>query len=123
MSYIKKQNRNLEVMQLQLQSFAEKISRNPTDHMIWTPEESEQLIEWLEESENQQKLKKGSGITKKQIFHEISLQISTKPPVKVGYKYDNLLKSYRKAVRLNSESGWGLTESDFNIGRKALRGK
>jgi len=79
-------------------------------------------VQWLEEPENLRKMKKGSGVSKKQIVNEIAARIPTKPAVKVGYTYDNLLKSYREAVKLNSQSGWGLTAMDLNNGRKDLQG-
>ena len=91
-----------------------------TAHSVWTQSEQEQLIQWLEEPENLLKTKKGSGISKKTIIAEIL--ISTKPAVKIGYKYDNLMKSYREAVKLNNQSGWGLSKGDLNIGRRYLRG-
>ncbi|RPB00785.1 hypothetical protein L873DRAFT_1842777 [Choiromyces venosus 120613-1] len=68
-------------------------------------------------------MKKGSGISKKAIIVEIATQIPSKPAVKVGYKYDNLLKSYRAAAKLNNQSGWGLSEGDLNTGRRYLRDK
>jgi len=91
-------------------------------HSIWTEIENEQLMQWLEDPENLRKMKKGSGVSKKALIAEISLQIPTKPTIKVGYKYDNLLKSYRAAAKLNNQSGWGLTEKDMDEGRRSLRG-
>jgi len=85
-----------------------------TAHSVWTQSEQEQLIQWLEEPENLRKTKKGSGISKKTIIAEIAILIPTKPAVKVGYKYDNLMKSYREAVKLNNQSGWGLSEGVTN---------
>ena len=76
------------------------------DHAIWTAEETQRLIEWPEEPENLRKIKKRSGISKKQIISETAPKIPTKAPLKVEYKYDNLLKAYREAVKLNSQSGW-----------------
>ncbi|KAG0134082.1 hypothetical protein HOY82DRAFT_537664 [Tuber indicum] len=43
--------------------------------------------------------------------------------INVGYKYNNLLKSYRAAVKLNNQTGWGLTEEDLSIGQRSLREK
>ncbi|KAG0126310.1 hypothetical protein HOY82DRAFT_542698 [Tuber indicum] len=94
-----------------------------TAHSIWSTEETEALIEWLEEPANLRKAKKGSGVVKKQIVKEIVAKITTKPEVKVGYKYDNLLKSYREAVKMNSQSGWGLSGEDLDEGKKTLREK
>ena len=51
---------------------------------------------------------------------EIAAKIPTKTQVKVGYKYTNLLKSYRESVKLNSQSGWGLTKEDMDMGKKVL---
>ncbi|RPB02927.1 hypothetical protein L873DRAFT_1787381 [Choiromyces venosus 120613-1] len=91
-------------------------------HSIWTTAETEAMIKWLEEPENLRKTKKGSGITKKQVVKEIAAKIPTKPEVKVGYKYDNLLKSYREAVKMNNQSGWGLSAEDLSEGKRTLRG-
>ena len=99
-----------------------RMARNHTEHSIWTHSEQEELIQWLEEPQNLRKTKKGSGISKKAIIAEIATQIATKPLIKVGYKYDNLMKSYRAAVALNNQLGWGLSEGDLNIGRSNLRG-
>ena len=93
-----------------------------TTHSIWTQSEQEQLIQWLEEPENLRKTKKESGISKKTIIAEIAVLIPTKPAVKVGYKYDNQMKSYREGVKLNNQLGWGLSKEDLNIGRRYLRG-
>jgi len=98
------------------------MSRIAQDHAVWTAEETERLIEWLEEPENLRKIKKESGIRKKQIISEIVSKIPTKAPLKVGYKYDNLLKAYREAVKLNGQSGCGLTAKDLDIGKRVLRG-
>jgi len=70
------------------------MARNQTEHSVWTQTEQVQLIQWLEDPENLRKTKKGSGVSKKAIISEIAAQIPTKPPVKVSYKYDNLMKSY-----------------------------
>ena len=98
------------------------MARNHTQHSVWTQTEQEQLIQWLEEPQNLQKTKKGSGISKKAVIAEIATRIPSKPAVKVGYKYDNLLKSYREAAKLNNQTGWGLSEGDLNVGRRYLRG-
>jgi len=98
------------------------MSQISTTHLIWTISETEALIEWLEEPENFRKTKKGSGISKRQIIKEIAAKIRTKPEIKVGYKYDNLVKYYREAVKLNGQSGWGLTVNDLDEGKKTLRG-
>lgn len=99
-----------------------RMARNHTQHSVWTQTEQEELIQWLEEPHNLQKTKKGSGISKKTIIAEIAARIPSKPAVKVGYKYDNLMKSYRAAAKLNNQSGWGLNEGYLNIGRMYLRG-
>ncbi|RPA97783.1 hypothetical protein L873DRAFT_1790709 [Choiromyces venosus 120613-1] len=99
------------------------MSQIPKAHSAWTIEETEALIEWLEEPENLRKMKKGSGVTKKQVVKEIAAKISTKPEVKVGYMYDNLIKSYREAAKLNNQSGWGLSMEDLDEGKKTLREK
>ena len=97
-------------------------ARIHTAHLVWTQSEQEQLIQWLEEPENLHKAKKGSGISKKTIIAEIAILIPTKPGVKIGYKYDNLMKSYREAVKLNIQLGWGLSKGVLNVGRRYPRG-
>ncbi|RPA98414.1 hypothetical protein L873DRAFT_1790381 [Choiromyces venosus 120613-1] len=93
-----------------------------SENSAWTKDEVERLIQWFEDPANQQKTKKGSGITKKMIVKEIAAQIPTKEAVKVGYKYDNLMKSYRAAAKLNNQTGWGLPEQDLDEGHRCLRG-
>ena len=68
------------------ESHRENMSYNTSEHAIWTREETAQLILWLEKPENQQKIRKGSGITKRQVVSKIAATIPTKPLVKVGYK-------------------------------------
>ncbi|RPA88724.1 hypothetical protein L873DRAFT_1849621 [Choiromyces venosus 120613-1] len=94
-----------------------------SENSAWTKDEVERLIQWFEDPANQQKTKKGSGITKKMIVTEIAAQIPTKEAVKVGYKYDNLMKSYRAAAKLNNQTGWGLSEQDLDEGHRCLRDK
>ena len=53
-------------------------------HSIWTENENQQLIQWLEDPENLRKIKKGSGVSKKALITKISLEIPTKPTIKVG---------------------------------------
>ncbi|RPA90457.1 hypothetical protein L873DRAFT_1795472 [Choiromyces venosus 120613-1] len=96
--------------------------RNYSESAIWTKDETEKIIQWLEDLENQRKIKKGSGITKKMIITEIAALIPSKEIAKVGYKYDNLLKSYRAAAKLNSQTGWGLSQQDLDQGKKSLQG-
>jgi len=38
------------------------------------------------------------------------------------HNLSHLLKAYREAVKLNGQSGWGLTAKDLDIGKRALRG-
>ncbi|KAG0138574.1 hypothetical protein HOY82DRAFT_534689 [Tuber indicum] len=57
------------------------------------------------------------------ILTEIAARIPTKPIVKIGYKYDNLMKSYKAVVKMNNQSGWGLTQGDLDEGRETLREK
>ncbi|RPB04010.1 hypothetical protein L873DRAFT_44005 [Choiromyces venosus 120613-1] len=66
------------------------------------------------------KIRKVFGVFKRQIINEIALRILTKPVAKIGYKYNNLLKSYGEAVKLNGQSGWELTEQDIDEGRREL---
>ncbi|RPA99557.1 hypothetical protein L873DRAFT_1789500 [Choiromyces venosus 120613-1] len=80
-------------------------TRYHSQHSIWTEDENEQLIQWLEDPVNLQKTKKGSRMSKKMIITKIAIQIPTKPVVKVSYKYDNLIKSYKAAAKLNDQSG------------------
>ena len=97
-------------------------SRADSEPALWTQDENEQLVQWLEEPQNLRKLRKGSRVLKKMIIADIATQIPTKPAIKIGYKYDNLMKSYRAAAKLNNQSGWGLTEEDLDAGRRSLRG-
>ncbi|RPA96056.1 hypothetical protein L873DRAFT_1260435 [Choiromyces venosus 120613-1] len=97
--------------------------RNYSENSIWTKDETEKILQWLEDPENLEKIKKGSEITKKLVITEIAALIPTKDPVKVGYKYDNLLKSYRAAAKLNSQTGWGLSQLDLVEGKKSLGAK
>ena len=112
----------MQVNRDQAQKKPAVMSQGPTPHSVWITSETEALIAWLEEPENLRKTKKGSGVSKKQIIKEMAAKIPTKPEIKVGYKYDNLLKSYREAVKLNSQSGWGLSMGDLDEGKKSLRG-
>jgi hypothetical protein len=98
------------------------MARNHSEHSIWTQDENEQLIQWLEDPTNLQKTKKGSGISRKKIIAEIAAEIQTKSDVKVGYKYNNLMRAYRAAAKLNNQSGWGLTKEDLDEGKRCLRG-
>jgi len=95
---------------------------NHNVHSIWTKEENERLVQWLENPDHLRKTRKGSGISKSMILTEIAAHIPTKPVVKIGYKYDNLMKSYKAAVKMNNQSGWGLTQEDLDEGRQTLRG-
>jgi len=90
--------------------------------LIWTQDENKQLVQWLDDTENRRKLKKESGILKNIIIADIATQIPTKPAIKIGYKYDNLMKSYRATIKLNHQSWWRLTEEDLDAGRRSLRG-
>ncbi|RPA92188.1 hypothetical protein L873DRAFT_217089 [Choiromyces venosus 120613-1] len=54
--------------------------------------------------ETYEKQKEWSGFSKKMIITEMASQIPSKPAVKVGYKYNNLMKSYRVAAKLNNQS-------------------
>ncbi|KAG0642609.1 hypothetical protein HOY80DRAFT_1104414 [Tuber brumale] len=105
---------------LQQQSIMSQTSTIPSK---WTAEETEVLMQWLEEPSNQRKTRKGSGVTKRQVIKEMAAKIPTKPEAKVGYKYDNLLKSYREAVKLNNQRGWGLSGKDLDEGKKSLQEK
>ncbi|KAG0138091.1 hypothetical protein HOY82DRAFT_535028 [Tuber indicum] len=66
-------------------------------------------------------MKKRSGVSKKSLIAEIALPIPTKSTITVGYMYDNLLKSYRAAVKLNNQSEWELSEKDIDEGRRSLK--
>jgi len=54
-----------------------------SEHAIWSRAETEQLIIWLEEPENLWKIRKGSGVTKRQVISQIAAKIPTKAQVKV----------------------------------------
>ncbi|KAG0644283.1 hypothetical protein HOY80DRAFT_997044 [Tuber brumale] len=71
------------------------------------------MVQWLEESENLSKMKKVSSIAKKQMVKEIATKIPTKAAIKVGYTYDNLLKSYREVAKLNNQSEKLLSRCPF----------
>ncbi|KAG0133713.1 hypothetical protein HOY82DRAFT_538015 [Tuber indicum] len=90
-------------------------------HSVWTKDETKLLVQWLENPENLRKIRKGSGISKNMILTEIAARIPTKPIVKIGYMYDNLMKSYKAAVKMNNQSGWGLTQGDLDEGRRTLQ--
>ncbi|KAG0642620.1 hypothetical protein HOY80DRAFT_1103785 [Tuber brumale] len=99
------------------------MSQTSTIPSKWMAEETEVLMQWLEEPSNQRKTRKRSGITKRQVIKEMAAKILMKPEAKVGYKYDNLLKSYREAVKLNNQTGWGLSGKVLDEGKKSLQEK
>ncbi|RPA89669.1 hypothetical protein L873DRAFT_1849199 [Choiromyces venosus 120613-1] len=100
-----------------------QMPRNYSEHSYWNQEETGKLIEWLEELENLAKTKKGSRMPKKiEIVCELATRVPMKSEVKVGHKYDNMIKSYREAAKLNNQSGWDLTEQDFTKEKRLFIG-
>ena len=55
---------------------------------------------------NNKKTKKQSRVSKKTIITEIACHIPLKHAVNIGYNYDNLMKLYRTAVKLNNQISW-----------------
>lgn len=82
----------------------------------WTKQEIEKIVLWLEDPTNLRRTQKGSGETKKRWINAIASTISSRSEPQVGYKFDNLKKSYREALRLADQSGWGLNEEDLRTG-------
>jgi len=82
----------------------------------WTKQEIEKIVIWLEDPTNVRRTQKGSGETKKRWINAIASTISSRTEAQVGYKFDNLKKSYREALRLADQSGWGLDEEDLQRG-------
>lgn len=90
----------------------------------WSKSEIEQIVLWLEDPIKLRRTQKGSGETKKHWISLIASTIPSRSEAQVGYKYDNLKKSYREALRLADQSGWGLGEEDLINGNTlSLRGK
>ncbi|RPA95481.1 hypothetical protein L873DRAFT_1812804 [Choiromyces venosus 120613-1] len=46
-------------------------------------------------------------------MNAIASMISSRSEAQVGYKFNNLKKSYHKALKLTDQSGWGLDEEDL----------
>lgn len=82
----------------------------------WTKQEMEKIVLWLEDPTNLRRTQKGSGETKKRWMNAIASTISSRSEAQVGYKFDNLKKSYREALKLADQSGWGLDEEDLRTG-------
>jgi len=87
----------------------------------WTKEEIEKIVIWLEDSANRRRKQKGSGEIKKRGISTIASTISSRLEAHIGYHFDNLKKSYREAVRLANQSGWGLNEEDLKAIEKLKR--
>ncbi|RPA92277.1 hypothetical protein L873DRAFT_203263 [Choiromyces venosus 120613-1] len=49
-------------------------------------------------------------------MNAIASTISSCSEAQVGYKFDNLKKSYCEALKLTDQSGWGLDEEDLRRG-------
>jgi hypothetical protein len=95
---------------------------NTPSRTLWTPEELEQMVQWLEEPSNQSRFKKESGLTKKAALAPLASQLSSRTAKQIFDKYCNIKKSRSKAARLNDQSGWGLTEEDLAEGTMTQRG-
>ena len=78
----------------------------------WSKSEIEQIVLWLEHPIKLHRTQKGSGETKKHWISSIASTIHSCSEAQVGYKYNNLKKSYREALMLADQSGWGLGEED-----------
>jgi hypothetical protein len=62
----------------------------PSAESFWTPEELEQMVQWLEEPSNQSRFKKGSGLTKKAALAPLARQLSSKTAKQIFDKYCNI---------------------------------
>jgi hypothetical protein len=93
------------------------------NNLDWSKDEIEQIVAWLEEPANLRKTKKCSGKTKWSYIKLIAQTIPTRSEAQVGYKFDNLKKAYREAVKLSDQSCWGLGEEHKIDGVSSLRGK
>ncbi|RPA96671.1 hypothetical protein L873DRAFT_1845261 [Choiromyces venosus 120613-1] len=90
----------------------------------WSKSEIEQIVLWLEDPIKLRRTQKGSGETKKHWISAIASTIPSRSEAQVGYKYDNLKKSYREALKLADQSGCGLGEEDLVNGNTlSLRDK
>jgi len=90
----------------------------------WSKSEIELIVRWLEDPIQLRRTQKGSGETKKHWISAIASTISSRSEAQVGYKFDNLKKSYREALKLADQSGWGLGEEDLvNRNILSLRGR
>jgi len=88
---------------------------------FWTPEELEQMVQWLEEPSNQSRFKKRSGMTKKSALSSLASQLPSKTGKQIFNKYCNIKKAHSKAAQLNDQSGWGLMEEDLAEGTTTQR--
>lgn len=100
-------------------SFTNMMEGNSSD---WTKQKIEKIVLWVEDRTNLQRTQKGSGETKKRWINAIASTISSRSEAQVYYKFDNLKKSYREALRLADQSRWGLDEDDLRT-RSSLHGK
>jgi hypothetical protein len=76
--------------------------------LFWTPEELEQMVQWLEELSSQSRFKKGSRLTKKAA---LARQLSSKTAKQIFDKYCNIKisevegKEFYKAFDGTGDSG------------------
>jgi hypothetical protein len=89
----------------------------------WSMEETEQIVNWLEEPVNLSRTRKGSGEKKISWMRSIAENIPTRSETQVTYKYDNLKRAHRDTVQLANSSGWGLDEKSINSGTTSIKGK
>ncbi|KAL7269087.1 hypothetical protein RUND412_008261 [Rhizina undulata] len=85
----------------------------------WKNKEVAKLVEWLKEPANLLKTKGKSGLRKVQWMKEISELFPNRSFNQCYNKYNSVKKSYQKAVKLNNQSGWGLTNEDLHDEEKA----
>jgi hypothetical protein len=57
---------------------------------FWTPEELEQMVQWLEDPSNQSRFKKGSGLTKEAALTPLASQLSSGTAKQIFDKYCNI---------------------------------
>ncbi|KAG0125734.1 hypothetical protein HOY82DRAFT_542986 [Tuber indicum] len=67
----------------------------------------------LEDPIKLRRTQKGSGETKKHWISAMASTIPSRSETQVGYKYNNLKKAYREALKVADQSGWGLGEEDL----------
>jgi hypothetical protein len=67
---------------------------------FWRAEELEILVQWIEEPDNQARLKKGSGLTKKAALAPLVDRLVARNAQKVVEKFTNIKRSHMKAAQI-----------------------